>query len=395
MEEKTTAEDIFINMDVEPNKAVIMNSPKGANHEIEDRAALAFSDVDYSGNNARATRHKKRSKKARKCNQIKRAKLMEGNNVLRDVAEDSSQTGKVPNTGNRATLLQAEEKSNIKAIKACPSPKGVKSLNKNSRHMLVVDLFPSLDDNDCSSESIRNKQRKREMQTCIDSKEVAVHNNQNRNLDKVSNPINRSNLCKPKRRIEKVNMDTGATKTLSENVCTLMDRVESMQLADESMAAVDVFVPLNDKEDISRSLKLKSSGKHSTSSSQHKRNCNRMSKLSEPTTDSDAIVHQKVTALEPGGGKRSSGSIIDSKSCEQLNDSKVNFNPADDPKLIAPSDCQHIHAKKTQPSGDDLPKLNNSLLSMSGTLRKCEKRPNNVQCSFCHSVEDSEVYCLA
>lgn len=394
MEEKTTAEDIVKNMDNEPNNAVIMNSRRCANHVINDRAALAFSDVDHAGNNAKVRRHKKRIKKARKCNQTKRAKLMEGNNVLGDVAEYSSQTEKVYNTGNHATLSNAEEKSNIKAKKACPSPKGVKSSDKNSSHMLVVDLFPSVDDNDGSSESIRNKQRKREMQTCIDSKEVAEHNSENQNLDKVRDSMNRLNSCKPKRGKEKVYRDPGATNTLSENDCNLMEGVEPMQLTDERMCPVDVFVPLNDKEGI-RSQKSKSSGKHSTRNSQHKRNHNKMSKISEPTADSDAIVHQKVTALGPDGGKRSSRSMIDSKNCE-LNYSKVNFNPADDPTLIAPN--QFIHAKKTQPSGklsDDSPKMNNSLLSMSGTLRKCEKRPNNIQCSFCHSVEDSEVYCFA
>ncbi|KAL8103364.1 hypothetical protein AgCh_027796 [Apium graveolens] len=391
MEEKTTDEDIVINVDYEPNKAGIINSRRCADQIIEDRVALDFSDVDYAGTSAKATRHKKRSKKARKCNQMKRAKLMEGNNVLRDEAEDSSQTEKVYNTCNHATLSHAKEKSIIKDKKARPSPKGVKSSNKNSSHMLVVDLFPSVVNND-GSESIRDKQR-REMQTCIDSNEVAEHSRQNQNVDKVSDLVNRSNSCKPKRRREKVYQDRGVTKTISENVCTSMDGVEPMQLADESMSAVDVFVPLNEKEGISGNHKLKSSGKHKTRNSQHKRNCNTMSKLSELTTDSDAIVHQKVTALGPGGGKRSSRNMIDSKSCEQLKYSKVNFNPADDPKLIASSDCQNIHEKKTQSSGklsDDLPKTNKNLLSMSGTLRKCEKRPNKIQCSFCHSVEDSE-----
>ncbi|KAK1378391.1 Protein BREAST CANCER SUSCEPTIBILITY 1 [Heracleum sosnowskyi] len=390
---KTTAEDIVKDMEDETSNAVITNSQSCGNDIIADGAALAFSNVDHTGNKARTTRHKKRSKKARKFNQIKRAKLMESNNVLRDVAEDSSQTEKVYNTGNRTILSHVEEKTNIKANRACPSPKGVKSLNSNSSHMLVVDLFPSLDDKDGSSKGIQKMQRKRAMQTCIDPKDVSEHKRQNQNLDKVSNPINTANSCEPKRRMKKIYRDPGATKTSSENVCTSIEGSKPMQLADESISAVDVFVAVNDKEGTSRSQKLKSSGKCCTTNIQHKGNYSRRSKLLEPTTDSDAIVHQKGTGLGSDGGKISSRSMIDSKSCGQLNYSKKeNCIQADDPKFIAPNDCQYIHAKKTQLSGklSDVSPKNNSLLSMSGTLRKCEKRSNNIQCSFCHSVEDSE-----
>lgn len=373
MGEKTTAEDTIKNMDDEPYDAEITNSQKGANNMKADRAALAFTDVDYSANNARATRHKKRSKKAPKCNQIKRAKLMENSNVLTDVAEDSSQTKKVDCIGNHAILSHVEDKSNIRANKASPSlrasvtmpandstlAKMVKSLNKNNSHMLVVDLIPLLDNKDGSSASKRNKQRKAAMQTCTDPKELAEHNSQNQNLDKVSKPIKTSNSSKPKRKIEKDYRDPGASKTLSKNVCTLIKGIEPMQLADESMPAVDVFVPPNDKEGISRSQKLKSSGNRSTSNT------------------------QKVTDLGSVGKKISS---------------KVTCIPADDPRVIAPNDCQYIYAEKSQLSGkpsDYSPKMNNSLSSMTGILHKCEKRPNNIQCSFCHSVEDSEVYCFA
>ncbi|XP_063939260.1 protein BREAST CANCER SUSCEPTIBILITY 1 homolog [Daucus carota subsp. sativus] len=407
MGEETIAENIFINMDNKSYNAEITNSQKCANNMIAETGALACSDVDYNGNNARATRHKKRSKKARKCNQIKRAKLKESNKILESVAEDSGQRENVDTVGNHANMSHVEGKFNIRTNKICPSlsatasmpvndstlAKVVKSSKNISSNMLVVDLFPPLHDIDGSSESKRNKQRKKATGTCIDPKDLAEHSSQNQNLDTVIKPINTSNSCKPKRSIEKIFRVPVATKTLLGNACISMEGVEATHQADKRKAVADAFVPLNEKEGISTSRNLKRSAKQNTSNKKLERNFNRRSKVPKTTPNLDATVRQIETDLGSGGGTVASGSMVDSKTRDQLNGTKVNCVPADNPKVIVPNDCQHNHAKDTQSSGKlygNLPETNTGFLGMNGVLRKCDKGPNNVQCSFCHSVEDSK-----